>query len=66
MHVVELVRNGRPIRPLLALLAIVVASVTAPLAPADAQTSIKFSLDGRLEGLASTLLVPPDKGYFKA
>jgi NitT/TauT family transport system substrate-binding protein len=66
MHVVELVRNGRPIRPLLALLAIVVASVTAPLAPADAQTSIKFSLDGRLEGLASTLLVPQDKGYFKA
>jgi NitT/TauT family transport system substrate-binding protein len=34
--------------------------------PAVAQTSIKFSLDGRLEGLAATLLVPQDRGYFKA
>ena len=33
--------------------------------PAAAQTSIKFSLDGRLEGLAATFLLPQDRGYFK-
>jgi NitT/TauT family transport system substrate-binding protein len=34
--------------------------------PAAAQTSIKFSLDGRLEGEAATFFLPYDKGYFKA
>jgi NitT/TauT family transport system substrate-binding protein len=34
--------------------------------PAAAQTSIKFSLDGRLEGLAATFLLPQDRGYFRA
>ena len=33
--------------------------------PAAAQTNIKFSLDGRLEGLSALFLVPQDKGYFK-
>jgi NitT/TauT family transport system substrate-binding protein len=33
--------------------------------PAAAQTSIKFSLDGRLEGLAATFLLPQNRGYFK-
>src|SRR6516165_3199689 len=33
--------------------------------PAAAQTSIKFSLDGRLEGLAATFFLPQDKGYFR-
>ncbi len=34
--------------------------------PAAAQTSIKFSLDGRLEGPAATFLFPQDKGYFRS
>src|SRR6266487_113997 len=34
--------------------------------PAAAQTSIKFSLDGRLEGLAATFFFPQDKGYFRS
>jgi NitT/TauT family transport system substrate-binding protein len=33
--------------------------------PAAAQTSIKFSLDGRLEGLAATFFLPQDRGYFR-
>jgi NitT/TauT family transport system substrate-binding protein len=33
--------------------------------PAAAQTGIKFSLDGRLEGPEALLLLPQDKGYFK-
>src|SRR5260370_34760275 len=33
--------------------------------PAAGQTSIKFSLDGRLEGLAGTFFLPHDKGHFK-
>src|SRR6266540_469769 len=34
--------------------------------PAAAQTSIKFSLDGRLEGLAATFSLPQDRGYFRS
>ena len=34
--------------------------------PAAAQTNIKFSLDGRLEGVAATFFLPHDKGYFKS
>lgn len=33
--------------------------------PAAAQTGIKFSLDGRLEGLAATFLLPQARGYFR-
>jgi len=33
--------------------------------PALAQTSLKFSLDGRLEGPAALFLVPQDQGYFR-
>src|SRR5499425_3898685 len=33
---------------------------------ASAQTAIKFSLDGRLEGLAATFFLPQDKGYFRS
>jgi NitT/TauT family transport system substrate-binding protein len=46
--------------------AFALAAVLASTWPAAAQTSMKFSLDGRLEGLAATLLVPQDKGFFKA
>jgi NitT/TauT family transport system substrate-binding protein len=34
--------------------------------PAAAQTSIRFSLDGRLEGPEALFLLPQDRGYFKA
>jgi NitT/TauT family transport system substrate-binding protein len=34
--------------------------------PAAAQTSIKFSLDGRIEGPEALILLPQDKGYFKS
>src|SRR5438128_11382072 len=34
--------------------------------PAAAQTSIKFSLDGRIEGPEALFMVPQDKGHFKA
>jgi NitT/TauT family transport system substrate-binding protein len=33
--------------------------------PAAAQTAIKFSLDGRLEGPEALVLLPQDKGYFR-
>jgi NitT/TauT family transport system substrate-binding protein len=38
----------------------------APASPAAAQTGIKFSLDGRLEGPEALVLVPLDRGYFKS
>jgi NitT/TauT family transport system substrate-binding protein len=34
--------------------------------PAAAQTNIRFSLDGRLEGPEALVLLPQDKGYFKS
>src|SRR5437660_8680326 len=45
-----------------------VAAALACMAPwrASAQTAIKFSLDGRLEGLAATFFLPQDRGYFRA
>src|SRR5262249_59512632 len=60
MSLLDLARIVRP-----ALLFAVAITLTAAL-PAAAQTSIKFSLDGRLEGLAATFLLPQDRGYFKA
>jgi NitT/TauT family transport system substrate-binding protein len=41
------------------------AFALAAIAPAAAQTSIKFSLEGRLEGPAAPVLVSQDKGYFR-
>ena len=35
-------------------------------APAPAQTSLKFSLDGKFEGPSALFLLPFDKGYFRA
>src|SRR5437879_4468336 len=32
--------------------------------PTSAQTTLRFSLDGRLDGPAAPLLVPQDKGYY--
>jgi NitT/TauT family transport system substrate-binding protein len=34
--------------------------------PAAAQTNVKFSLDGRLEGPAGLFLFPHDRGYYRA
>ncbi len=49
-------------------LTLLLAAALALLAawPAGAQTPIRFSLDGRLEGLAATFLLPQDKGYFRS
>ncbi|MEA2906218.1 MAG: NitT/TauT family transport system substrate-binding protein [Alphaproteobacteria bacterium] len=46
---------------------IVAALVLATSAPARAQqtTTLRFTLDGRLEGPAAMFLVPQDKGYFQ-
>jgi NitT/TauT family transport system substrate-binding protein len=41
------------------------AFVLISAAPARAQTGVKFSLDGRLEGPEALILVPQDKGFFK-
>ncbi len=59
MGLLNLTRMHRPARLLAATLAMMAAS------PAAAQTSIKFSLDGRLEGLAATFFLPQDRGYFR-
>jgi len=59
MGLLDLTRIVRP-APLFA------AAITLTAAwPAAAQTSIKFSLDGRLEGLTATFFLPQDRGYFK-
>jgi NitT/TauT family transport system substrate-binding protein len=42
-----------------------VASVLVLTAPAAAQTSVKLSLDGRVEGPDALILLPLDRGYFK-
>ena len=66
MSFVDRPRTGRPGFRLKAALVLLSASLAILARPAAAQTSIKFSLDGRLESLATTLLVPQDKGYFRA
>src|ERR1700746_1848676 len=60
MSLLDLTRIGRP-----ALLFAAAITLTAAW-PAAAQTSIKFSLDGRLEGLAATFFLPQDRGFFKS
>jgi len=54
--------SGAPIGPV-GLLATAIALASA--CPATAQTNIKFSLDGRLEGPEALVLLPQDRGYFK-
>jgi ABC-type nitrate/sulfonate/bicarbonate transport systems, periplasmic components len=60
MGLLNLTRIGRP--------AYLAAAALASLfsGPAAAQTGIKFSLDGRLEGPEALVLLPQDKGYFKS
>jgi NitT/TauT family transport system substrate-binding protein len=45
---------------------LVAAALASTALPAGAQTAVKFSLDGKLEGPAAIFLLPLDKGYFKA
>ena len=59
MGLLNLTRIGRSAYLLAAAFALVAAW------PAAAQTIIKFSLDGRLEGPEALLLLPQDRGYFK-
>jgi NitT/TauT family transport system substrate-binding protein len=59
MGLLDLIRPGRPAH----LLALALAIVNAP---AGAQTNIKFSLDGRIEGPVASFLVSYDKGYFRS
>lgn len=56
--------NPRRIGPFAYLVAAAFALVLA--SPAAAQTPVKFSLDGRLEGPEALALLPQDKGYFKS
>jgi NitT/TauT family transport system substrate-binding protein len=44
----------------------VAAFALAAAWPAAAQTNVKLSLDGRVEGPAGLFLLPQDKGYYKA
>src|SRR5262245_36017201 len=53
-------QRGRPA----SLLAAAFLFAAAEPAPAPAQTALKFTLDGRLEGPAAFFLVPQDKGFF--
>jgi NitT/TauT family transport system substrate-binding protein len=55
--------NLRRIGRLASLIATAFVLVSA--APARAETGVKFSLDGRLEGPGPLILVPQDKGFFK-
>jgi NitT/TauT family transport system substrate-binding protein len=59
MDLLNLTRLQRPACLLAAALALTTGG------PAAAQTAIKFSLDGRLEGLAATFFLPQDRGYFR-
>ena len=57
----------RVIRPgcLIAVFAVAVSAAAAAVAPARAQTAVKFTLDGRIEGPATPFLVALDQGYFR-
>jgi NitT/TauT family transport system substrate-binding protein len=66
MRLPDVMRLGRS-----ALAAVIAMTVALPVlglaggAPARAQTTVKFSLDGRLEGPSAIFIVPTDRGYFR-
>ena len=62
----DLTRIGPSTFPIVLALVAALTVVCASAAPAAAQTSIKFSLDGRFEGPEALVLVPLDKGHFKS
>jgi NitT/TauT family transport system substrate-binding protein len=47
-------------------LAIAMAATGFSITDGSAQTAVKFSLDGRIEGPAAFFYLPLDRGYFKA
>ena len=53
-------------RTVLGLVAGSLAVLGASLLPAQAQTSVRFTLDWRFEGPAALFLMAQEKGYFKA
>jgi NitT/TauT family transport system substrate-binding protein len=59
MGLLNLTRMDRPAHLFAAAIAIMAGW------PAAAQTSIKFSLDGRFEGTAAMFVLPQDRGYFR-
>lgn len=52
--------------PRLAAIGFTLAAILIAGGPAAAQTKVKFSLDGQIEGPSALFLLPLDKGYFKA
>ena len=71
MRLPDLIRPGRPasipatIAAALLMPAFLLVSALVTARPALAQTTLKFSFDGRLEGPAALFIVPQDKGYFQ-
>jgi len=68
MGLLDLIRIGPPARPIRAAFTLVatLALAAASGLPAAAQTNVRFSLDGRLEGPEALILAPQDKGHFKS
>jgi NitT/TauT family transport system substrate-binding protein len=62
MRLPNLMRPGRPVLP--AVIAVVALALIFAQA-ASAQTAMKFSLDGRLEGPSALVIHPQDRGYFR-
>jgi NitT/TauT family transport system substrate-binding protein len=56
----------RVIRPGGLIVVFAAAALTAAVATAGAQTAVKLTLDGRIEGPATPFLLALDHGYFKA
>src|SRR5438477_6072362 len=48
-----------------ALLAVLALALDAASDTAKGQTTLKFSLDGRLEGPSALFIQPQDRGYFR-
>lgn len=64
MGLLDLDRLGRPAAMLAATTMLLFAALLFA-APAAAQTALKFSLDGRVEGPSALFLHPLEKGYFR-
>jgi NitT/TauT family transport system substrate-binding protein len=64
MRLPDLMRPGRPVLPAV-IAAVLLALGLAGGGMASAQTTLKFSLDGRLEGPSAMFIHPQDQGYFR-
>jgi NitT/TauT family transport system substrate-binding protein len=67
MRLPDLAQLERPASMAAALLVPILVTLLglSTAGPASAQTTLKFSLDSRLEGPAALFLVPQDQGYFR-